>query len=459
MRGAVLAGAIPAEGIVTRLREIEELRTTGVLLFRGDGVTGEVALVQGQLATDQPARDDGEDPVDLLLSLQAGEFTVIQRLPPLPVAKGDAQLRTGSLAVHVCADLMNYCERAGLTGLLLLRNDDGRVAEIVYDRGELTGIRLEGEDAEDLHGVFGWDEGTFRIEALAHAPVLDEPPTTEFIVEGRGREMAPPQMPGGLLPPRPLSPPPSAVPSPPSAPPTVDAPRRERGDSTGQHFLKVVEVTLSSILEERESRRPGSRSGPPLPPIGKTRPSTMPPPAKATKKRKTRRDATVRVIYLGGRIAPPVVDTATRHVRTDVAGDHELPDAAPERASIDPPPPASSGTGASAKAAPASPSAPSAVARVSSDWKPSEARPSSPSSLADEAPARQTSRDALAGAKDRSVKNVTSTSNDTESKEPAASVASKPAPQADPWVVAWVLVVGVVVLASLSLLARLPPLE
>lgn len=298
MGPAVRTGDIPEDGIVTMLAEFEELMTTGVLRFDAAAVSGEVALVCGQIANDQLERPDGEDPVELLLELREGRYQLLQRLPALPVSSGDDSSRRGSLEVHVAADLMNYCERAGLTGLLTLVADSQR-AEVVYDKGELTGIRLDGP--EDLSDVFGWEDGSFLVET--HAEPVDL--TAEVEEE-------------------PLP----AVPS--------ERPVAPRPDSTGQHFLRVVEVALQEIVKDREERRPASRTSPPLPPMSKPlEGDTLPP--KGRGQRPPRKDATVRVIYLGGRDPEPQLEqpSTTRHVRGDMTAEVIFADAVPERTSQD----------------------------------------------------------------------------------------------------------------------------
>ena len=214
-------GLIPDDGIVGALRSIEAQCTTGVLRFQGPrGEAGEVALLRGQIAADQPEEESGADPVEALLALRGGRYALEQRLPSLPVSRGDHRMRSGSLVVHVPADLMNYCERAGLTGLLMLEQD-GRRVEIVYARGELEGIRLDGLD--ELHQVFAWESGKFRVEAHAQVPLLDvaleageesdafdEADTTEF---------------------------------------ERPAPSAPRPDTTGTHFLRVVEMELAEIMK------------------------------------------------------------------------------------------------------------------------------------------------------------------------------------------------------------------
>ncbi|NOY90660.1 MAG: DUF4388 domain-containing protein [Deltaproteobacteria bacterium] len=277
----IAEGEIPSDGIVSLLTELESLRATGALVFEVDGDAWEVSLVAGQIATEQPERDDAEDAVEKLLSLRAGSYRVYQRLPPLLVSSGDASHREGSLAVHVPADLMNYCERAGLSGELIFESS-GMRAEILYDGGELSTIRLDGVD--DLNDVFAWEDGSFHVDAKAPAATTAEQES--------------------------------------------DHPEPARVD-TEPPLLSVVEVALASIVREREERRPGSRTGPPLPPMPQPMTGdTLPPP-----KRRERRDATVKVIYLGGApAARAITDTSTRHVRDDVTAEDALPEATRGRA-------------------------------------------------------------------------------------------------------------------------------
>ena len=296
---SVLSGDISADGAIDLLREIEALHTTGVLTFESGGTRGEVLFVAGQLAADQSTMPDGADAVEAFLALRSGHYELVQRLPPLPVSTGDDTMRTGSLAVHVPADLMNYCETAGLTGVLeLVRR--GRRAEVVYDAGELVGIRLDGKDDADLQDVFAWEDGTFRIEARAAAPEVE----VEIDLEPEA---------GGARP---------------KSDPAQKA--KARAEDTGQHLLKVVEVALTSIVQDREKRRSPTRTSPPLPPPprARTAPSTTPPPNRPKK-----RKGTVRVVYLRAEPAEPQpsVVVSTRVVRTDITGEVMLPEASPER--------------------------------------------------------------------------------------------------------------------------------
>ena len=295
----LLRGSLAEQGPIEVLQAAEALRASGWIAFDLGSVRGEVRLLTGEPIEEQPPLEDGRDPLDVLLEADSGSFELWQRLPPLPVTRGDGCRREGSLAIHVPADLMNYCERVGLTGRLVLRQR-GRCAEALYDRGELLGIRLDGRDAEDLHAVFSWEEGTFLVEAHPSAPRLDQEEREE-------RE---------------------------SLPPSSDAseadPVGERGEST-RRFLRVVEMELSRIVEERERRRPASRSSPESElPRPARRHESLPPPAK-----KSPREATVRIVYLSAPAEPSFeVDDRTRHVASRV-GEPEtpLPEAAPEHLS------------------------------------------------------------------------------------------------------------------------------
>jgi hypothetical protein len=308
MTESVLAGEITNEGVILLLAEIEERRTSGVLHFEAGDIAGDIELVAGQLALEQPELSDGRDPVEVLLSLREGSYELFQKLPALPVSKGDDQARAGSLDVHVPADLMNYCESAGLTGKLRLEQD-GKSAEAIYDRGELKAIRVDGTEDDDLHEVFGWSEGQFTITAFTIAPKLDVDELDD--VEEEEEEEDPLER-----------------------EPTIKFTRRRKQD-TSEIFLRSVEVALTDILSEREKRRgPDKRTSPPAA-MRKVRESSIPGVEKvvrihATKKRK--RQPTVRIVYASNREPGEALGT-TRHVgkggseeRVDV-----LPEASPDR--------------------------------------------------------------------------------------------------------------------------------
>lgn len=317
MSDPVLQGEITGEGVISLLADIEERRTSGVLHFESGDLVGDVHLVAGQLALEQPELPDGRDAVEALLELREGTYELLQRLPPLPVSHGDQKARVGSLDVHVPADLMNYCEAAGLTGLLHLELD-GRTAEAIYSRGELTDIRVDGTADEDLHDVFGWTQGEFKITAHSIPPTLavDDLPAIEdissdFPVEDDDED--------------PLD-----------REPTIQFHRRRAAD-TSEIFLRSVEVALTDIISEREKRRgPEARTGPESV-IPQARDSAVPGVQKvvriqATRKRK--RQPTVRIVYSSNRNPEDVLGT-TRHVAKGLASEGALPIAAPERISED----------------------------------------------------------------------------------------------------------------------------
>lgn len=161
---AMFEGAIPAEGIEELLGDLEEVGATGVLAFQSTTGSGAVRLVHGQLA-DADATADEERALEVLLSLRDGEFAVYPKLPHLPVSRGTDTTRRGSLAVHPPAELMRYCENAGLTGRLLFEHR-GRLAIGYYDKGELTDVSIDGGSAADFVVALEWTEGTFRVDAV-----------------------------------------------------------------------------------------------------------------------------------------------------------------------------------------------------------------------------------------------------------------------------------------------------
>ena len=146
-----------------------------------------------------------------------------------------------SLFHHVPASTAALRGAAAWFGVLVLTRASRR-AEVLYDRGDIVAIRLDGEATADLHDVFEWSDGTFRVVARQDVPeVSDEDADTAEWVR------------------------PSKVPE-----------GEGEGEDTGrQRLLRVVEVALSSVAFEAAKRRPQTTS---LPPQEKTRASTFPPP-------------------------------------------------------------------------------------------------------------------------------------------------------------------------------------
>jgi hypothetical protein len=291
-RPPVLSGTLRRGGAIELLRELEEKRITGELRFESDDEEGLISFYGGAIAADQELRGDGRDPVDVLLELQGGIYEIHPRLPVLAVSKGDDFVKTGSLAVHVPADLMSYCERGGLTGRLELSHE-GQRAEAIYDAGELLAIELDGRGDADLSEVFAWEQGRFRIELDATASErirsVEDAPTTEYVA----------------------------------------VPKKKRDDT--RQFLRVVEMALVDVLDHSERARSPTRTSPPMPPPPKARPrpSALPPPPLP---RRRVDDHTVRLIYLSGDPpSPSAADTSTRHVAKGSATEVALTDARPER--------------------------------------------------------------------------------------------------------------------------------
>jgi hypothetical protein len=301
-----MSGVIPIGGVLDILRDIEGRRITGRIRFTtASGESGEIDLIGGQIALDQEPRPDGSDPVEALLALRGGNYVVEQRLPPLPISAGDDGHRTGSLAVHVPADLMNYCEQAGLTGTLKLMNE-GELVELVYESGELLAIRIDGREGADLSHVFAWEDGRFEIRV--------------------GRDVR-------SLVPQSVAPPPDAEEDRTAREPTTQFVRPKSAESTGKHFLKVFEVALTDIVATREKARPATRTSPPRAPIASVRP-----PALSSPKRK--REPTVRIVYLAGddESALAAIDHATRYASSGKSAEEVVVEpGAAVRATLDEP--------------------------------------------------------------------------------------------------------------------------
>ena len=288
----VLSGDIPSGGVLEILRDIEVRRITGKIRFLVGGESGEVELVAGQIAMDQDALPSGADPVEALLQARGGIYAVHAVLPPLAVSQGNDHERRGSLAVHVPADLMGYCEQAGLTGVLEMRNE-GRVVEVIYEAGEMLGIRLDGREEADLDQVFAWDQGSFRIAARTEEDVRSRLPPAMSARPG-APSAAPPEDPADREPTVRYARPTAATPIVGDGGATsryakVDASGRE---DTGRTFLRVIEMALTEVVSVREKARASVRSAPPPP---KARPSVRPLARPARQK-----DPTVRIVWIGG---------------------------------------------------------------------------------------------------------------------------------------------------------------
>jgi hypothetical protein len=354
----VLSGPIPERGVLEVLREIEALRVTGKIEFVVAEGAGEVTLIAGQIAMDQDPLPTGADSVEVFLAARSGTYAVHAVLPALPVSQGDDRERRGSLAVHVPADLMSYCEHAGLTGLLEMRND-GRVVEILYEAGEMLAICLDGRADADLDEVFAWDQGAFRILTRAGDDVRarlppppgetaprepDDPSEREPTVRFE-RALVPPQVPPGRV-----------------AEVRDAAPRPE---DTGRHFLRVVEMALTEVVSVREKARASARSAPPP----RVRSSEWP------LARPGRKDPTVRIVWVGGE---PTLEPSGRSAPPRAASlESKAPEAAAKapEAAAKAPEAAAKAPEAAAKAPEAAAKAPEAAKSSDTPASPSERRP------------------------------------------------------------------------------------
>mgnify|MGYP001828289218 FL=1 len=161
---AAFEGSIPEEGVQDVLGGLEEIGTTGVLSFESPAGSGTIKLVHGQIVNGESS-DEQERALEVLLSLRDGQFAVYPKLPHLPVSRGTDTTRRGSLAVHPPAELMRYCESAGLTGRLLLEQR-GRLAIAYYEKGELDDVSIDGGTPADFVAALEWTDGTFRVDAV-----------------------------------------------------------------------------------------------------------------------------------------------------------------------------------------------------------------------------------------------------------------------------------------------------
>lgn len=410
-RPPVLRGELAKGGAIELLRELEQKRITGVLRYEDGASAGEIVLYGGEIAVEQPPREDALDPVEVLLELGAGRYEVHQRLPPLAVSKGDDYVRTGSLAVHVPADLMRYCEHAGLSGVLELRHE-GRRAEAIYEAGELLAIQIDGEGTTtDLSEIFGWEQGRFRVELDPGAPTRfreEEATTTEL--------------------------------------PVVPREGKKREDT--RQFLRVLEMALVDVIDKSERARSPTRTSPPLPPPPKARPRpvSVPPPEK-----RSTDEHTVRLIYLSG--DPPAVapkDTSTRHVQRGDAAEAVLTEARPERRAAHPQ------AEPEAMAKKKNRDAASAKSREASDADELKADATEEASDADELKADAPEEESPAGQNEARLEPAP-----PEAAPPAApaAAAKKGAPGHPLEAAAWAIGVLLLGLLILAVLARLPPVE
>lgn len=207
-------GSIPADGVVDLLRELENHRASGLLVFSdASGSRGEVFLRLGQLDSAQDEQADGSDPVERFLAARGGTYEIVDQLPKLEGTVGSATERRGSLERHTVADVMSYAAGVALTGVVRVESE-GRAAEIVYEDGVLATIYLDGEEREP-EALFGWEQGEFIVRLHTTAslvppagpePRVVERPLASLLDDAAQRRVRPPHAPPPRI--RTLGPPP-----------------------------------------------------------------------------------------------------------------------------------------------------------------------------------------------------------------------------------------------------------
>ncbi len=166
------------------LRWCEAQRFTGTLTVTVDRVPTEIQLLAGVPEVVSPRDSDpghDDDPVgravDRVLKAPRGSYTLRQHLPPIEGAEAPSdRVVRGALSLRSPADIMRYCELAGLTGQLTLTlDDDHSVGECsaLYERGELVSLTLDGRDDLDVAAIFDWSVGRFEVTAF---PLFDRDP-------------------------------------------------------------------------------------------------------------------------------------------------------------------------------------------------------------------------------------------------------------------------------------------
>lgn len=147
------------------LRFCEAVRFTGTLSFESVQSRGALPMLRGV-----PEISDGdpslERALDTFLSLTRGRYTLTQMLPPLEGAAAEGHLGLhGSIGPALTvADLLRYCEAAGLTGTLTLYREE-RACIARYERGDLVSLTLDEGSDVDLSNIFAWNTGGFAIRA------------------------------------------------------------------------------------------------------------------------------------------------------------------------------------------------------------------------------------------------------------------------------------------------------
>jgi len=237
------------------LKDCEEKRFTGLIEVEGADLRGSVLMRGGEVSSLQLQGAQG-DALDAFLGLQEGQYVLRQKMPTLDGSLTAEAVVRGSIAQHSPADVLRFCEGAGLSGQVRMTSG-GRHLEVFYEAGAMTAITVDGKSDADLDHAFRWRVG-------------------EFVITARP----------AFAPPKPI-------------------------EESGLHFLNVVEVALAKVIDKAEAVRERDTQQRPIPLVTKRRRKTEPPP------RDTQR--TVQVYFLEDvvpdRPSQPPPPSTTRHAR------------------------------------------------------------------------------------------------------------------------------------------------
>lgn len=167
------------------LRFCEGVRFTGTLAFQSDRGRGVLPMLNG-VPEIAPGDVHLEQALEQFLALEHGTYTLVQILPALEGASREGDLGLwGSLERVRPAELLRYCEGAGLSGTLTLRHGE-RTCVARYDRGELVSLTVDDDPGADPTDVFAWTQGTFAIRARSvfdHARPSNPPHDNERLLK------------------------------------------------------------------------------------------------------------------------------------------------------------------------------------------------------------------------------------------------------------------------------------
>lgn len=296
------------------LKDCEEKRFTGLIEVEGAELRGSVLMRGGEVSSLQLHGAKG-DALDAFLGLQEGRYVLRQKMPTLDGSLTAEAVVRGSLAQHGVADVLRFCEGAGLTGQVRM-SSGGRHLEVFYEAGAMTAITVDGKSDADLDQAFRWRVGEFAVTA------------------------------------RPAFAPPKRI------------------EESGLHFLNVVELALGKVLDKAEAVRERDTQQRPIPLVTKRRRQTEPLPIDTSR--------TVQVYFLEEvvpeRASQPPPPSTTRHARQgDVTV--ELVGSASE---VEPAPPRAGATTETGPTQPARAPVPAEPSSVPTQKRPAYREPGAP---------------------------------------------------------------------------------